>query len=81
MSIPPVTKNVRFVDEPRPDDRNPRPLYRTESEQFNALYTRFLKVKDRVKEDPKIKEIALKKLVEFAMAHPEYRDLLPKELR
>jgi len=81
MSIPAVSKKVCFVDEPRPDDRNPRPLFRTEPEQFNALYTRFLKVKDKVKEDPKIKEIAVKRLVAFAMAHPEYRDLLPEELR
>ena len=80
MSIPPV-RAVRFNDEPLADIKNTRPVYRTESEQFTFLLNRYTRSKDNLKEDLRIKEIAKNKLLEFSKKHPEYSNLLPKELR
>lgn len=81
MSIPVISKRVRFNDEPMPDLRNPRPLFKTDHEQFIALHNRYIKVKDKIKEDPRIRQIASKKLLEFTTLHPEYKELLPNELK
>lgn len=79
MSIPLVSKRVSFREEPFPDTRNPKPLFQTDLDQFSALLKRYTAAKE-VKGEPKIKEIARKKLIEFVMQHQDYRDFIPKEL-
>ncbi|MFN4173628.1 MAG: hypothetical protein ACK4HV_00790 [Parachlamydiaceae bacterium] len=64
-----------------PDTRNPKPLFRTDHEQFFALHNRYMKAKARIKEDPRILQIAKNKLIDFTSLHPDYKELLPNELK
>lgn len=80
--VAPLARKVSFREDPLPDTRNPRPLFKTDPEQFTTLHQRYLKANNLVKkEDHRILEISKRKLLEFVKTHPEYKDMLPKELQ
>jgi len=82
MSVPSVSpRHVSFSEKPLDDTKNPRPVYKSDTEIFISLLSKYNKFSlSRSKGDKEIKELAQKKLVEFAMQHPEYREQLPREL-